>query len=342
MMGQGTLLRVHLLGRGSGVDVDPEVANILLDTVSAARTISREVHIAAIAGLLGTVNQHNVHGEQQQKLDVLSNDLMVEVLRSAGRVCGMASEEDEDIIAPSSHGENADYVIAFDPLDGSSNIDVNISIGTIFSIYRRRSRSGPATVDDFLQPGREQVAAGYYVYGSSTMLVYTAGNGVHGFTLDPSTGEFRMSHAAIRIPERGRIYSCNEGNSDTWDPATRAYVQALKTRDPERGRPYSARYVGSLVADFHRNLLRGGIFLYPADRRDPTVEPKGKLRLMYEANPMAFIVEQAGGLASDGARSILDIQPTEIHQKVPLIVGSAADVREYEAFHVDHCNQGAA
>jgi fructose-1,6-bisphosphatase I len=330
-MHEGTTLRTHLVGGQSPLK-DRALADILLDLVPIATTISREVNKAGLAGIIGRADSTNVHGESVQKLDVLANDLMVEELRAGGRIAGMASEEVDEIIDCPASCHDAEHVIAFDPLDGSSNIDCNVSIGTIFSIYRRRSeRGGSAELVDFLQPGTEQVAAGYFLYGSSTMLVYTAGNGVHGFTLDPSTGDFRLSHADIKTPARGNIYSCNEGNSETWDEGTRAFVAARKQKQEGTGKPCSARYVGSLVADFHRNLLKGGIFLYPADRKDPTKPAKGKLRLMYEANPMAFVVEQAGGRASDGVTRIMEIRPEGIHQKVPLIVGSADDVREYDA-----------
>ena len=224
--------------------------------------------------------------------------------------------------------EGGEYVVLYDPLDGSSNIDVNVSIGSIFSILRRRGESGPTELDDFLQPGVEQVCAGYVIYGSSTMLVYTTGNGVDGFTLDPSVGEFFLSHPDIRIPERGKIYSINEGNSSKWDESTSRYVAYLKDEDADSGRPYSGRYIGSLVADFHRNLLKGGIFLYPGDRKNPD----GKLRLLYECNPMSFIAEQAGGAASDGRRRVMEIQPEKLHQRIPFIVGSKRDVADANRF----------
>lgn len=332
----GESLRVHLLGVGGNKKVAPEIGNVLLDLATVAKMLASEVNRAGLAGILGNVNQRNVHGEQVQKLDVFANDLIVASLRASGSVCGMASEESEEIIAPSAPGEASRYVVCFDPLDGSSNIDVNVSIGTIFGIYKRKSKSGPATLEDFLQPGREQVAAGYFVYGTSTILVYTAGDGVHGFTLEPSTGVFRLSHPRIQTPERGKIYSCNEGNSATWDEGTRTYVEQLKMDDEATARPYSARYVGSFVADFHRNLLKGGIFLYPADRRDPKRPAEGKLRLMYECNPMAFVQEQAGGMAVDIDNRILDIVPRGIHHRVPLVIGSRIDLEEYLACHAEH------
>ena len=323
-------LRAHLVrGRRSGEACDPELMDILLDFAAAAKMISKEVNRAGLGALTGAVGTTNVHGEEVQKLDMYCNDLVVQVLRQTGSVCGIASEESPDIISPSEAGEESRYVVCMDPLDGSSNIDVNVSIGTIFSIYRRKSASGPAISEDFLRSGREQVAAGYVAYSTSTMLVYTIGDGVSGFTLDQSTGQFLLSHPDIQTPERGKIYSCNEGNVSKWDEPTRAYVASLKRVDKNAGRPYTSRYVGSLVADFHRNLLRGGIFLYPADCSDPSSAPRPKLRLMYEANPMAMLVEQAGGAATDGARPILDIEASDIHQRVPIIIGSRADVEEY-------------
>ncbi|MFT4571207.1 MAG: fructose-1,6-bisphosphatase I [Hyphomicrobiaceae bacterium] len=328
-MSEGTTLRAHLLGTDAEA-IDRSVADIFLDLVPVAATISREVNKAGLAGIIGHHESRNVHGEDVQKLDMFANDLMVDELQAGGRIAGMASEEVEEIIPCPTACNDAEHVIAFDPLDGSSNIDCNISIGTIFSIFRRRSPRGTAAVlSDFLQPGTEQVAAGYFLYGSSTMFVYTVGAGVHGFTLDPSTGDFRLSHENIRTPVRATTYSCNEGNSATWDAGTRDFIAGRKQPQAATGKPYSARYVGSLVADVHRNLLKGGIFLYPADRKDPDKPAKGKLRLMYEANPMAFIAEQAGGGASDGVGRIMEIMPDDVHQRVPLIVGSADDVREY-------------
>lgn len=330
MLQEPISLRAHLVrNRRANEPCDPELIDILLDLSAAAKMISREVNRAGVGELCGAAGGTNATGDDQQKLDLYAHDLVVGTLRQTGSVCGIASEEDADLIAPSEAGYASNYVVCTDPLDGSSNIDVNVTIGTIFSVYRRKSLSGPATLDDFLRTGREQVAAGYFTYSASTMLVYTTGNGVAGFTLDQSTGQFLLSHAEIRTPTRGRIYSCNEGNTSKWDEPTRKYVESLKRRNPETGRPYTARYVGSLVADFHRNLLRGGIFLYPADHSDPSGKPQGKLRLMYEANPIAMLIEQAGGAATDGEQPILDIQATDIHQRVPLIVGSRDDVEEY-------------
>lgn len=249
-----------------------------------------------------------------------------------GHLCVMASEENEDIIPISDQYPKGKYVLMFDPLDGSSNIDANVSVGSIFSVYRRKTTAGNGTLEDCLRKGVEQVAAGYIVYGSSTMLVYTAGHGSHGFTLDPGIGEFLLSHKNIQTPSRGKVYSINEGNSNTWDEGTRKYINDLKKGTPETGqKPYSLRYIGSLVADFHRNLLYGGIFLYPADYKDPN-KPKSKLRLLYEAAPLAFIVEQAGGKASTGDTAIMEINAEQLHQKTPLIIGSKEDVEKYEGY----------
>jgi len=329
----GESLRGHLLGVGGNKPADAGIAAVLQELARAACVISRDVNRAGLVGILGRTDQHNVHGETVQKLDVYANELLVDGLRKSAVVCGIASEESENIISPSAAGEKSDYIVYFDPLDGSSNIDVNVSIGTIFAIYRRRSTKGAATLEDFLQTGRDQVAAGYFLYGTSTMLVFTAVDSVNGFTLDSSAGEFRLSHPNIRTPERGRIYSCNESNSGTWDTPTQEYVAALKSTS---SRAYTSRYVGSFVADFHRNLLKGGIFLYPADVREPGKPASGKLRLMYECNPMALLQEHAGGLAVDVEHDILDIVPVGIHHRVPLVIGSRIDVGEYLARRREH------
>jgi len=305
-----------------------EFTQVLTDIALAAKMINREVTRAGLVDILGFAGRENVHGERVQKLDQFAHDVIYKVLGATGQLAVLASEEDEDII-PIPDGEPVGrYVVNFDPLDGSSNINANINIGTIFSILPRLTKSGQGSVEDCLQAGRRQIAAGYVIYGSSTMLVYTTGLGVHGFTYEPSLGEFLLSHPEIRTPDRGRIYSVNESNYFMWDDGVKRYVDWLKSDDDAAGHPYSSRYVGSLVADFHRNLLYGGIFLYPADRKNRS----GKLRLLYEAAPLAFIAEQAGGAASDGSRRILEIAPAQLHEKTPLYLGSAQDVRECEKF----------
>ena len=308
-----------------------DFTGLLWDLTIAAKTISREVNKAGLADILGLTGERNISGDVVKKLDVYANERICKAMDHGGHICIMASEENEDVIPIPDEFPKGKYVLLFDPLDGSSNIDANVSIGTIFSIYRKKTTGKDATIEDCLRKGEEQVAAGYMIYGSSTMMVYTTGQGVHGFTLDPSIGEFLLSHENIKIPSKGKIYSINEGNANTWDEGTKKYVAYLKESDSATGRPYSLRYIGSLVADFHRNLLYGGIFLYPADYKDPK-KPKAKLRLLYEAAPLAFIVEQAGGMASTGKERILDIQATELHQKAPLIIGSKEDVLTYEMF----------
>ncbi len=313
--------RAHPAARG-------EFSGILAQITLAGKIISREVNKAGLAEILGVTGRTNVHGETVQKLDEFSHNTFVSSLEHCGHLCIMASEETEAAIEIPAAYPCGSYVLLFDPLDGSSNIDVNVSIGSIFSIFKRRSSGGRGTLEDCLQKGVHQVGAGYLVYGSSTMFVYSTGYGVNGFTLDPSLGEFLLSHPRIEIPSRGRTYSINEGHATLWDEGTTRYIEHLKEEDPASGRPYSSRYIGSLVSDFHRNLLKGGIFLYPANRKSP----KGKLRLLYEANPLAFIVEQAGGAASTGFERILEIQPEALHQRTPLIIGSREDVAEYEAY----------
>jgi fructose-1,6-bisphosphatase I len=304
-----------------------ELSNLLYDLCLAAKIISRHVRRAGLTDILGAAGAVNVSGDLQQKLDLFAHDTVQNAVQHTGRVCIMASEEDEQpmLVPPSSRGGGeggGKYVLMYDPLDGSSNIDVNVSIGTIFSIHKRvTGPAGPAAVRDCLQVGREQVAAGYILYGSSTMLVYTTGQGVHGFTLDPTIGEFLLSHPNIRTPEVGKYYSVNESYWNRWTPAVQRVVAAFKSGDG-RVQAKTARYIGSLVADFHRNLISGGIFLYPADIKSP----EGKLRLLYEAAPLALVVEQAGGLAIDGRRPVLDIAPTSLHQRTPLVIGSRADV----------------
>jgi fructose-1,6-bisphosphatase I len=298
-----------------------ELSRLLSDISLAAKIVSNDVRKAGLVDhILGAQGGQNVQGEEQQKLDVVADAAFIRAFENGGEVCGIASEENDNFLAfTSANAQNANYVVLFDPLDGSSNIDVNVSIGTIFSIYRRVSPVGtPATLEDMLQPGTQQVAAGYLLYGSSTILVYSTGNGVNGFTLDPSIGEFFLSHPDIKMPENGRYYSVNEGNLQDFDPNLRAYLTYCQSNDNQTGKPYSGRYIGSLVADFHRNLIKGGIYIYPA----VPAAPKGRLRLLYECNPLAFIAEQAGGLATDGKQRILDIPPTELHQRVGFYIGA--------------------
>jgi fructose-1,6-bisphosphatase I len=305
---------------------------LLTDIALAGKIISYYVNKAGLADILGKAGGINIHGESQEKLDIFANRTMVRALVHGGQLCAMASEESEGIIPIPLNYPLGRYVCCFDPLDGSSNIEANVSIGSIFSIYRRVTPEGkPGNETDVLQLGRKQVCAGYIIYGSSTMMVYTTGSGVHGFTLDPSYGEFVLSREDMKIPQKGKTYSINESYFDYWDEGIQNYVRWAKRAVPEDGRPMNSRYIGSLVADFHRNLLYGGIFLYPGDNKSPS-RKQGKLRLLYEANPLSFIVEQAGGRASDGYTSIMDIEPTDVHQTVPLIIGSAEDVEIAESF----------
>jgi fructose-1,6-bisphosphatase I len=304
-------------------------SSILTDIALAAKLIVREVNKAGLVDILGATSKTNVHGERLQKLDAYAHEVIFRALDHTGHLCCMASEEEEGVLEIPPQFKTGNYALLYDPLDGSSNIDANVSIGTIFSIHRKVSKGERGSVEDCLQPGRRQVAGGYIVYGSSTMLVYTTGAGVHGFTLDPSIGEFLLSHPDIRIPDpHKRIYSVNEGNYSRWTPAQRALVDHLKGLDGENDKPFSSRYIGSMVSDFHRTLLYGGIFMYPAD----TKSPRGKLRLLYEVAPLAFICEQAGGRASDGERDILDIQPEQLHQRTPLYIGNRELVDLAESF----------
>ena len=305
-----------------------EFTGVLLDIALAAKMINKAVIRAGLVDVLGSTGITNVQGERVQKLDVFAHQTIMNVLGSTGQLAVVASEEDEGIVPVPDGAPIGKYVVNFDPLDGSSNIDANVNIGTIFSILPRISRKGHGTVEDCLQAGRRQLCAGYVLYGTTTMLVYTTGDGVHGFTYEPSIGEFLLSHPNIRTPERGHIYSVNEGNYGKWSIGVKRYVDWLKADDPDTGRPYSARYVGSLVADFHRNLLYGGIYLYPGDSKNPN----GKLRLLYEGAPLAFIAEQAGGSASNGSQRIMDLAPSSLHQRSPLYLGSPSDVRECEEF----------
>jgi fructose-1,6-bisphosphatase I len=306
-----------------------ELSRLLRDIGIAAKIVNREVNKAGLVDILGDLGSQNVHGEGQKKLDVYANEQFISALSQGGECCAVASEENEEMVhIDSVVSKNAKYVVCIDPLDGSSNIDVNVSIGTIFSIYRRTSLSGASVLSDFMQRGTEQVAAGYVTYGSSTMLVYTTGKGVNGFTLDPSIGEFCLSHPDMKIPKSGNIYSINEGNYVHFPDGVKRYIKYCQEEDPKTKRPYSTRYIGSLVADFHRNLLKGGIFIYPSTAKSPN----GKLRLIYECNPLAWIIEQAGGKASDGYTRILDIQPSSLHQRTPLFIGSADMIGMAEDF----------
>ncbi len=298
-----------------------ELSGILYDLALAAKMIATKVRMAGLADILGATDVTNVQGEVQQKLDVLANEIIVKAMDHGGRLCGMASEEEPDIIQIPEGFKCGKYVLLFDPLDGSSNIDVNVPVGTIFSVVRKITRGTRAEMEDLLQPGRRQVAAGYVIYGSSTMLVYTTGQGVHGFTLDPSIGEFLLSHPNIRIPKTARYLSVNDSYEQHWDDHVRALMRRYRGLDGDH-KALNVRYVGSLVADFHRNLLGGGVFCYPANARSP----RGKLRLLYECNPLAFVAEQAGGAATDGTARIMDISPSELHQRSPLYMGSREEV----------------
>lgn len=307
-----------------------ELSQLLSSIRIAAKVVNREINKAGLADILGQAGNENVQGETQMKLDVFADEVFIRALRARGEVCGVASEENEDYIAFNDPiHSTSKYVVLIDPLDGSSNIDVNVSVGTIFSIYRRVTEPGtPVELQDFLQPGDKQVAAGYVVYGSSTMLVYTTGRGVNGFTFDPGIGSFYLSHPNLSIPNTGKIYSINEGNYVHFPDGVKKYLKYCQELDPDTHRPYSSRYIGSLVSDFHRNMLKGGIYIYPRG----TKAPNGKLRLLYECNPLAFIAEQANGLATDGKRRIMEIQPNELHQRVPFFIGSREMVEKAGSF----------
>ncbi len=298
-----------------------ELSNLLYDIALASKIISQYVRRAGLSDVLGTAGAVNIQGEEQQKLDVLANETIKSAVGHSGRVCVMASEEEDEPVPIAEEHHPGKYVLMFDPVDGSSNIDVNVSIGTIFSIHQRLSKQGPGNLTDCLQPGRQQVAAGYVIYGSSTVMVYTVGRGVHGFTLDPTIGEFLLVNPNLKTPPVGKYYSVNESYYSRWDQGYRRVVTAFKGVEDPRTRK-NARYIGSLVADFHRNLLSGGVFMYPADSK----APEGKLRLLYEAAPLGFVAEQAGGSASNGSSRILDIVPETLHQRTPLLIGSRDDV----------------
>lgn len=303
---------------------------LLNEITFAAKIISREVNKAGLVDILGLTGEINVQGERVQKLDEYADNILIHRMQQSGVLCAMSSEEHADLITIPPQFEQGEYFLTFDPLDGSSNIDANVSIGTIFGIYRRKNPNATTvSLDDVLQKGAKQIAAGYIIYGSSTMLVYTTGNGVNGFTLDPSIGEFLLSHPNMKIPEQSHIYSVNEGYSAYWKPEIQKAVNYFRSKDNDTGIPYSLRYIGSFVSDFHRNLIYGGIFMYPADNRDPH-KPNGKLRYLCEAAPMAMIIEQAGGMAIDGKQRILDIEPTGLHHRTPLFIGSKNDVRKVQ------------
>jgi len=310
------------------------LTNLLYDLALAGKIIASRITRAGLVEILGSTGQENVQGEEVQKLDKFADRTIYRLNDHTGRLAAMASEEHADVLSIPDRFPVGKYVLLFDPLDGSSNIDYNVSVGTIFSIYHRKTQDGPGTLEDCLQIGRDLVAAGYIVYGSSTMLVYSTGHGAHGFTLDPSVGEFLLSHPNILIPAEPQYYSVNQGSQMYWSQGARRYTDWLQGHDGSR-KGLSLRYIGSLVADFHRNLLSGGGFYYPADTKDPKRQ-YGKLRLLYEANPLAFVAEQAGGYASDGHQAILDIEPTSLHQRIPLFIGNRDLVEKAEAFIRDY------
>lgn len=325
-MRQITVIEHLLLHQKQTPEATGRLTSLLNELILAAKIIVREVNKAGLVDALGYTGEINVQGEAVQRLDEFADKVLIHRMQRCGALCAMASEEHADLIQIPDKFPKGEYFLVFDPLDGSSNIDANVSIGTIFSIYKRKKGSGePVDLSDVLQKGAEQIAAGYFIYGSSTVLVYTTGRGVHGFTLDPSVGEFLLSHPDIQIPKQGKVYSVNEAYLHYWDGPTQKVVSTFKDPNSDLGRLYSLRYIGSLVSDFHRNLLYGGIFMYPADFRDPK-KPHGKLRLLCEAAPLAMIVEQAGGMATDGINRILDIEPQELQQRTPLFIGSKRDV----------------
>ena len=306
-----------------------ELSRIINSIRLAAKVVNYKVNKAGLVDIVGAAGEQNIQGEDQQKLDVYANEVFIQTLINREIVCGIASEENDDFITVSGSDEchNNKYVVLMDPLDGSSNIDVNVSVGTIFSVYRRITEVGtPVTLEDFLQPGINQVAAGYVIYGTSTMLVYTTGHGVNGFTLNPAIGTFYLSHPNMQFSKDGNIYSINEGNYVHFPQGVKDYIKYCQLEEEDR--PYTSRYIGSLVSDIHRNMIKGGIYIYPTSSK----APKGKLRLLYECNPMAFITEQAGGKASDGFGRIMEIEPTELHQRVPFFCGCLNMVEKAEDF----------
>lgn len=310
-----------------------QFTGLLYDLILSGKSIARRISKAGLLDILGGTGEVNVQGEDVQKMDSIANRIMIYRMERSGALCAMSSEEEAELIRVGPEFPRGDYILIFDPLDGSSNIDVNVDVGTIFSILRRPAgEKGEVLLEDVLQPGIQQVGAGYILYGPSTMLVLSTGQGVHGFTLDPGVGEFLLSHPDMRIPEQGYIYSVNEGYSRYWDDAAKEAVNWFHTTESMDGKPYSTRYVGALVADFHRTLLRGGIYMYPPERR----KPEGKLRLMCEANPLAFLAEQAGGKASDGRMRILEKQPRKLHERTPLFIGSKRDVEAVERIYAKY------
>lgn len=311
-----------------------ELSQLLRDIGLAAKIISREVNKAGITSLLGVDGSTNVHGESVKKLDLFADQQLISALDRSMITCMVISEENDGIVRLNSQGGK--YIVYLDPLDGSSNIDVNVSIGSIFSIYMRQARFDPDLVEsDALQPGVRQVAAGYVLYGSSTIMVYTTGLGVSAFTLDPSIGEFILSDDNFRMPEHGTIYSINEGSYNSWQTGLKKYIKYCQEEDPDTGRPYTARYIGSMVADIHRTLILGGIFIYPSSKK----YPEGKLRLMYECNPLGFIIEQAGGMATDGEGRVMEIQPKSLHQTTPIFIGSKQNVEMVKRFLKEHSSE---
>ena len=310
-----------------------ELSRLINSIRLAGKIVNHEVNKAGLVDILGAAGEENIQGEDQQKLDVYANEVFINTLVNREIVCGIASEEEDDFITIKGGNKKHDnkYIVLMDPLDGSSNIDVNVSVGTIFSIYRRITPDGtPVTIDDFLQPGKQQVAAGYIVYGTSTMIVYSTGHGVNGFTLNPAIGTYYLSHPNMKFPEKGNIYSVNEGNYVHFPEGVKKYIKYCQEEVGER--PYTSRYIGSLVSDFHRNMIKGGIYFYPSTSKNPD----GKLRLLYECNPMAFLAERAGGKASNGFNRILDIKPSELHQRVPFFCGNKDMVDKLEAFMQKH------
>ncbi len=331
---QGMTLNEFIILRQSDFQyATGELSRLLSHIGVAAKIVNREVNKAGLVDILGEVGILNIQGEEQKKLDVFADAQFIEALRACGEVCGIASEENDEIVTfDDLMAKDGKYIVCIDPLDGSSNIDVNVSVGTIFSIYRRVSPRGTkAVIDDFLQEGIRQVAAGYVIYGSSTMMVFSTGRGVNGFTLDPSIGEFCLSHPNMKTPENGKIYSINEGYYLKFPEGVKKYIKYCQENDKGTSRPYSLRYIGSLVSDFHRNLIKGGIYIYPQTE----ATPQGKLRLIYECNPISFLAEQAGGKASDGFRRILDMKPESLHKRTPFFVGSAGMVRKAEEFMLE-------